>query len=93
RIPLTADTPHTITEPEALKTECERIRSRGYSTDYAEADEGIHCVAAPILGPNENLLAVVWVSAPSKRMPKSMFASIGKQVLQCADEIAGRLSR
>lgn len=93
RIPLTADTPRTITDPKMLRAECERICSRGYSTDFAEADEGIHCVAAPILGPNENLLAVVWVSAPSKRMPKSLFAGVGKEVLQCADEIAGRLSR
>lgn len=93
RIPLTQDTSRTITDPDALKAECERIQSRRYSTDYAEADEGIHCVAAPILDREEKLLAVVWVSAPSKRMPKSLFANVGKLVLQCADEIAGRLNR
>ena len=93
RIPLTADTPRTIIKPDALLAECERIHSRRYSTDYAEADEGIHCVAAPVLDRDEKLIAVVWVSAPSKRMPKGLFANVGKQVFQCADEIARRLGR
>lgn len=93
RIPLTQDTPRTITDPNALQTECDQVHTRGYATDFAEADEGIHCVAAPVLGENEKLVAVVWVSAPAKRMPKSMFSNVGKQVLQCADEITGRLKR
>lgn len=93
RIPLTRDTSRTLTDPCELITECERIRSRGYSTDYAEADEGIHCVAAPILDQSETMTAVLWVSAPSKRMPKNQFASIGKLVASKAEEIAGRLSR
>ena len=93
RIPLTTDTPRTITDPDFLLSECERIRSRRYATDYAEANEGIHCVAAPVLDRDENMIAVVWVSAPSKRMPKSIFASVGKQVMQCADDIVGRLGR
>ncbi|MCH9656811.1 MAG: IclR family transcriptional regulator [Planctomycetes bacterium] len=93
RIPLTADTSRTITDPKVLLAECDRIRSCRYASDYAEADEGIHCVAAPITGCDENLIAVVWVSAPSKRMPKGVFSSVGKQVLQCADKIAGRLGR
>ncbi|QDU10688.1 IclR family transcriptional regulator [Gimesia aquarii] len=93
RIPLTQDTSRTITDPGMLQEECERVHSRGYATDYAEADEGIHCVAAPVLSKTENLLAVVWVSAPSKRMPKSLFSSIGKQVIQCTEKITGRLIR
>ena len=75
------------------KNVIDRIRSRRFSTDYAEAYDGIHCVAAPVVDSDENMIAVVWVSAPSKRMPKSMFVSMGKQVLQCADAIAGRLGR
>ncbi|MFK7778087.1 MAG: IclR family transcriptional regulator [Gimesia sp.] len=93
RIPLTADTPRTITDSDVLFEECEWIRNHRYASDYAEADEGIHCVAAPVFKNDEKLVAVLWVSAPSKRMPKSMFVSIGKQVLQCADEIAERLGR
>ena len=91
RIPLTQDTPRTITEPKALQQECDKVRQRGYATDYAEADEGIHCISAPILGQDQQLLAVLWVSAPSKRLPKGMFASVGKQVMLSADEISGRL--
>ncbi|MFI4849503.1 MAG: IclR family transcriptional regulator [Gimesia chilikensis] len=91
RIPLTADTPRTLTKPAALQTECTKVLSRGYATDHAEADEGIHCVAAPVTGPEGKLIAVLWVSAPAKRLPKSMFASMGAQVIDCAEQINGGL--
>ncbi|QDT91878.1 IclR family transcriptional regulator [Gimesia algae] len=91
RIPLTQDTPRTLTDPKSLQQECEQVRQRGYATDYAEADEGIHCISAPVIGQDEQLIAVLWVSAPSKRLPKAMFASVGKHILQSANEISRRL--
>ncbi|QDT28043.1 Transcriptional regulator KdgR [Gimesia panareensis] len=91
RIPLTADTSRTLTEPAALQSECTRVLNRGYATDFAEADEGIHCVAAPVTGNEGQLIAVLWVSAPAKRLPKSMFASLGKQVVDSAAQISGGL--
>lgn len=91
RIPLTQDTTRTITDPKSLRQECDQVRQRGYATDYAEADEGIHCISAPVLGQDTQLIAVLWVSAPSKRLPKGMFSSVGKQVMLSADEISRRL--
>ncbi|HAH44425.1 MAG TPA: hypothetical protein DCM07_06105 [Planctomycetaceae bacterium] len=72
--------------------ECEQVRQRGYATDYAEADEGIHCISAPVWGREEQLIAVLWVSAPSKRLPKGLFSSVGKQVMLSAAEISRRLN-
>lgn len=91
RIPLTADTPRTLTDPAALQSECTRVINRGYATDFAEADEGIHCVAAPVTGQADQLVAVLWVSAPSKRLPKSQFAEMGQQVIDSAAQITGGL--
>ncbi len=87
RIPLTADTPRTLTKPAALQSECTRVINRGYATDFAEADEGIHCVAAPVTGQSDQLVAVLWVSSPSKRLPKSQFAEMGQQVIDSAAQI------
>jgi len=92
RIPLTQDTSRTITDPDALMQECEQVRQRGYATDYAEADEGIHCISAPVWGREEQLIAVIWVSAPSKRLPKGLFSCVGKQVMLSAVEISRRLN-
>jgi DNA-binding IclR family transcriptional regulator len=85
---LARSTARTITDPRALARECRRIRQAGYSVDFAEADEGIHCVAAPIFGPQGDAVATVWISAPSRRLPQASFPATGRQVRQAADRIS-----
>src|SRR6185295_951402 len=80
RISMTASTSRTITDRHELARECDRIREQGYSVDFAEADEGIHCVAAPIFDPQGEILAAVWISAPSRRLPRSLFAVVADPV-------------
>src|SRR6185436_8671369 len=80
RLALVPSTPRTITDNADLARECDRIREQGYSVDFAEADEGIHCIAAPILDPQDQLLATIWISAPSRRLPRSSFAEISVPV-------------
>ena len=91
RIALNRFTDRTITSRDALREECERVAETGYATDWAEADEGIHCVAAPVFDQPHHLLAVVWVSAVAGRMPKEHFPQVGLEVIQSAREIERRL--
>ena len=84
-------TPRTITGRAELARECGRIRAQGYSVDFAEADEGIHCVAAPIFDPLGEVIATIWVSAPSRRLPKALFPGTGAQVRRAADKISQRV--
>jgi IclR family acetate operon transcriptional repressor len=91
RLKLVRSTNRTITSSAELLMECERVLAQGYGTDFGEADEGIHCIAAPILGRHAALLAVLWVSAPARRMPKESFAAIGRQVRAAAAEISRRI--
>lgn len=88
RLGLPRSTPRTITGRRELELECRRIRAAGYSSDFAEADEGIHCIAAPILEPSGELLAVVWISAPSRRLPRTLFAQTAVQVRRAAKRIS-----
>lgn len=90
-IKLPATTSRTITGKSELKKECERIVASGYSTDYAEADEGVHCIAAPIFDTNEMVVGTIWISGPSKRIPKRCFRVLGEQVRTAARQISGRL--
>lgn len=88
QIKLIANTSRTITTKSALRRECERIVSDGYSTDYAEADEGIHCVAAPIMDTAESVVGTLWISGPAKRIPKSRFRELGSLVRAAGEQVS-----
>jgi len=91
RLTLAPCTPRTITDRQELARECLRIREQGYSVDHAEADEGIHCIAAPVLEAAGELLAVIWISAPSRRLPRSQFAEAAVPVVKAAARITEAL--
>jgi IclR family transcriptional regulator, KDG regulon repressor len=93
RLDLTPCTPRTITDPAALREECDQIIVRGYCTDYAEASEGVHCIAAPVFNRHLQASATVWVSGPPRRLAPEAFAATGKLVAQAAAEISGELSK
>lgn len=91
RLKLARFTGRTITTREALRKECERVVKLGHGTDWGEADEGIHCVAAPVFDRPNHLMAVVWASAVAGRMPKGSFARVAVEVMKAAREIERRL--
>jgi len=91
RLTLAPCTPRTITDRHELARECLRIREQGYAIDHAEADEGIHCIAAPVFDPADTLLAAIWISAPSRRLPRSQFAETAVPVKRAAARITEAL--
>ncbi|MFM8497579.1 MAG: IclR family transcriptional regulator [Planctomycetia bacterium] len=90
---LVASTERTITRRADLVRECDAILACGYATDHAEADPGIHCLAAPILDGQGTCVATVWVSAPSRRLPKASFRELGGMTVATARTITGRLTQ
>ncbi len=90
-IKLTATTSRTITTKTELRKECERIVTAGYSTDYAEANDGVHCIAAPIFDTGERVVGTLWISGPAKRMPKSSFRELGAKVSTAGEQISRRI--
>jgi DNA-binding IclR family transcriptional regulator len=91
RLSLDRFTDRTITDRSALREECEAVVAQGYATDWGEADEGIHCVAAPVFDQPNHLLAVVWASAVAGRMPRERFAAVAVEVMLAASDIERRL--
>lgn len=51
--------------PESLKADLARIAARGYAFDDAEHEEGVHCIAMPILSPSGHVRAAISVSSRS----------------------------
>lgn len=91
RIELTPSTPTTITTLSDLRRECKRIVSDGYSTDFAEADEGIHCVAGAIRDGAQRVVGTLWITGPAKRLPKAKFRELGMLVKAAGDRISRRI--
>jgi DNA-binding IclR family transcriptional regulator len=92
RLKLTPTTPHTITDGEELRRECDRIVEQGYGTDREEHGVGIRCVAAPVFQKPNQILGCIWVSAPSGRLTESDFANLAPSVVNAAKAVEQRLS-
>lgn len=77
----------TLTTPEALHADLERIRARGWSLDDEERHLGMRCVAAPIFDIHGEPVAGVSVSGPTARLGDPRLPDIGARVRAAADEI------
>jgi IclR family pca regulon transcriptional regulator len=60
-------TPHTLSEPDALRAELDRIRAQGWAIVDQELEEGLRSVAAPIRDRGGTVVAAVNVSAHASR--------------------------
>ena len=82
--PMARYTPRTITQPEVLRTELERIRKQGVAVSDGELAEGTYSCSAPIYGPPSlGLAAVTLLSLAEVRDAQEMntlIRSTGQQI-------------
>jgi len=81
-------TPRTITTAEALRAEMEKTRRRGYAVDDEELEEGLRCIAVPVLDAQRLPVAAVSVSGPSFRVTAHKLPLLANQLLQCVRGIS-----
>ena len=81
-------TNRTIQTAEALKTEMEKTRRRGYAVDDEEFEEGLRCIAVPLLDAQRQPVAAVSISGPSFRVTAQKLPSIANHLLQCVRGIS-----
>lgn len=79
-------TPSTPTAPQ-LRGQVEAIRRRGWSTSSGERERGVGSVSAAVLGPYDELVAVVSVSGPESRVGTLAARRFSRAVLVAAREI------
>jgi DNA-binding IclR family transcriptional regulator len=87
RLNFARKTPHTITEPELLRNHMEKVWTEGYSTDYEEFEEGLHCVGVPLLIGQLNFYGAISFSGPSVRFTPQRMAELAVKLKETADEI------
>jgi DNA-binding IclR family transcriptional regulator len=88
RIRFERFTHRTIGTAEALRTEIEKTRRRGYAVDDEELEEGLRCIAVPVLDAQRYPVAAVSVSGPSFRVTAQKLPSIANHLLQCVRGIS-----
>jgi DNA-binding IclR family transcriptional regulator len=75
--PLAAFTPRTITDPEALGAQVERVRERGFAEAFGEREPDLNAIAAPVFGGRDELAAIVGLQGPASRFDaKAMRAAL-----------------
>jgi DNA-binding IclR family transcriptional regulator len=77
---LPARTEHTITDPDRLLAELDRIREQGYALNLSEDLSGIHAVGVPLIVDGE-IQGALCVAGPAHRMPRE----------RCEGEVLDRL--
>jgi IclR family acetate operon transcriptional repressor len=81
---LRAFTPRTLSSPQALFDDLDRIRGRGWSMDDEECNPGMRCVAAPIFNAYGEAVAGISVSGPSGRIDADRVGEFGPMVRRAA---------
>jgi IclR family transcriptional regulator, acetate operon repressor len=89
RAGMAARTPHTITDPDRLARELDRIRHQGFAVDDGEQELGVRCVAVAVPGgPSTTALSV---SGPQARVTWAAVERIAPLLRQAAQALAGHL--
>ena len=81
-------THRTIANAEALRTELEKTKRRGYAVDDEELEEGLRCIAVPVLDAQRMPVAAVSISGPSFRVTAQKLPNIANHLLQCVRGIS-----
>lgn len=70
---LPATTDSTVTDPDELQNELDRIRESGVAFDDQERVEGLRCVAVPIINNDGGVEGAISISGPTSRLDGDYF--------------------
>ncbi|WP_091737353.1 IclR family transcriptional regulator [Phenylobacterium immobile] len=90
--PFVSLTPHTIIDPQVLKTQLVQVRKEGFALDDREIFETLKCIAAPVRGWGGRIVAALSVSAPIARFDEAFEARARAALTEAASAIQARLA-
>ena len=88
---LPGQTPHTMTEIDALEAQLAGFREQGYAVDVEENEIGVNGIAMWIVDGLGEVAAAVSVSGHSSRLTEDVMESIASDVINAADSIAAAI--
>lgn len=84
-------TPNTISTKKELLKELESVRTEGYAMDREEIEQGLTCIAAPILQRDGEPVLAVSLSFPYGRINGISQEDAVEDLLLCTRQLSGRL--
>jgi len=84
-------TGNTLTSPETLLAELERVRTQGYAIDDQENEVGVRCIGAPIFDYTGQVIGAISISGPVSRVTVEKCAEFAPMVKQAAQAISRRM--
>jgi len=89
--PLEANTEKTITSPDKLRIQLEKIRNQGYAVDCEEYEPGVCAVATPIFNRGGQVIAALGCPSPITRMTPERITEIAEAYKEAAKAISSRM--
>lgn len=89
---LEARTSRTITDIDALKCHLEQVREQGFAFDDEENDEGIRCLAAPVVDYMGMTIATIGISGPCLRVTDDRLDALAMTVKRAAASLSADLN-
>lgn len=91
RRPLAAFTPHTIIDPDRIRSRLDDVRAGGHYWIHEEFAEGINSVAAPVFASGRRALGAIHVHGPAYRFPPpGRSEAIAAMVMEAAERFSTR---
>jgi DNA-binding IclR family transcriptional regulator len=81
-------TPNTLVNKAEVIAEIERVHKQGYALDNQENEMEGRCIGAPVLGPDERVVAAMSISGPVFRMDLARARSLVKDLKSACAEIS-----
>jgi IclR family acetate operon transcriptional repressor len=81
-------TSSTIVDQEALRTELETIRDRGYATDHDELYDSYRSIAVPVRGNDSRVVAALSCSGWASQLPDAFEPVVLRELIPAARELS-----
>ena len=90
-IEFTKFTEFTITDRGELERQLEDIRVKGFASEVQENELGASCIAAPIFGPFDEVVASISVAGVVHRMSPERVALISSELMERCAQLSREL--
>lgn len=88
---LRSVTPHTITSADALEAQFLKFRHVGYCWEISEGEVGVACIAAPVFGPDQEVIAAISLVGSTQQIAKANLRKLGLLVRRYGELISAKL--